>query len=119
MGTAVPAGRRPHRPRAPDTVGPDARQPPSRRGSADQATADTRPRCRDLYRCLNVALLLDGWDDLNKDAASGGDGVTWPMSADTLQTKVAALVARLKRKRDRAKLMRRHYIPQGNGQERP
>jgi group II intron reverse transcriptase/maturase len=41
------------------------------------------------------------------------------MYADNLQTNVEALVERLKQKRYRAKLIRRHYIPKGNGQERP
>jgi RNA-directed DNA polymerase len=73
----VTEGRRPHRPRAPDTVGADTRQPPFLRGIANQANADKRPRGRDRYRCLNVERLLEGWGDLNKDAASGVDGVTW------------------------------------------
>jgi RNA-directed DNA polymerase len=119
MGKDVTEGRSPHRTLAPDTVGPEARKPTSLRGIADKANADKRHRFRDLYRCLNVELLLDCWDDLNKDAASGVDGVTWHMYADNLQTNVEALVERLKQKRYRAKLIRRHYIPKGNGQERP
>jgi RNA-directed DNA polymerase len=112
-------GRSPHRTLAPDTVGSDARKPTSLRGIANKANADKRHRLRDLYRCLNVELLLGCWDDLNKDAASGVDGVTWHMSADNLQTNVEALVERLKQKRYRAKLIRRHYSPKGNGHERP
>src|SRR5215510_3500040 len=119
MGKAVTEGRSPHRTLAPDTVGPEARKPTSRRGIAAKANADKRHRFRDLYRCLTVELLLDCWDDLNKDAASGVDGMTWPMYADNLQTNVEALVERLTRKRYRAKLSRRHDMPKGNGQERP
>jgi hypothetical protein len=119
MGKDVTEGRSPHRTLAPDTVGPDARKPTSLRGIADKANADKRHRCRDLYRCLNVELLLDCWDDLNQDAASGVDGVTWHRYADNLQTNVEALVERLKQKRYRAKLIRRHDMPKGNGQERP
>ena len=37
----------------------------------------------------------------------------------TCRRNVEALVERLKQKRYRAKLIRRHYIPKGNGQERP
>jgi RNA-directed DNA polymerase len=118
-GKDVTEGRSPHRTRAPDTVGSDTRQPTSLRGIADKAKADTRHRLRDLYRCLNVERLLDCWGELNKDAASGVDGVTWPTSAEHLQANVEALVERLKQKRYRAKLIRRHYIPKGNGQERP
>jgi len=112
-------GRSPHRTRAPDTVGSEARKPTSLRGIADKANADKRHRVRDLYRCLNVELLLDCWGDLNKDAASGVDGVTWQAYAEHLQANVEALVERLKQKRYRAKLIRRRYIPKGNGQERP
>ena len=39
LGKDVPEGRRPHRTRAPDTVGPETRTPTSRRGLADQAKA--------------------------------------------------------------------------------
>ena len=119
MGKDVTEGRSPHRTLAPDTVGPEARKPTSLRGIADKANADKRHRFRDLYRCLNVELLLDCWDDLNQDAASGVDGGTWHLSADNLQTNVEALVERLKRKRYRAKLIRRHDSPTGNGPERP
>jgi RNA-directed DNA polymerase len=115
----VTAGRSPHRTLAPDTVGPEARKPTSRRGIADQAKADKPHRCRDLYGCLNVELLLACWSDLNQDAASGVDGVTGQGYAEHLQANVEALVERLKKKRYRAKLMRRRYIPKGNGQERP
>jgi retron-type reverse transcriptase len=70
---------------------------------------------------------LECWGDpgsspgqaLNTDAASGGDGVTWHAYAENLQANVEALVERLKQQRYRAKLMRRRYIPKGNGQERP
>jgi RNA-directed DNA polymerase len=112
-------GHSPPRTRAPDAVGSEARKPPSLRGIADKAKADKQPRLRDLYRCLNVELLLACWGDLNKDAASGGDGVTWHASAANLQANGEALVERLQRKRDRAKLIRRRYMPKGNGQERP
>jgi hypothetical protein len=118
-GKDVTEGRSPHRTRAPDTVGSDTRKPTSLRGIANKAKADKRHRFRDLYRCLNVERLLDCWGDLNKDAASGVDGVTWQTYAEHLQANVEALVERLKQKRYRAKLIRRHYIPKGNGQERP
>jgi RNA-directed DNA polymerase len=115
----VTAGRSPPRQRAPDTVGPETRKPTSLRGIANKANADKRHRFRDLYRCLNVELLLECWGDLNKDAASGVDGVTWHAYAEHLQANVEALVERLKQKRYRAKRIRRRYLPQGNGQERP
>ena len=45
--------------------------------------------------------------------------MTWQAYAEHLQANVEALVERLKKKRYRAKLIRRHYIPKGNGQGRP
>ena len=45
--------------------------------------------------------------------------MTWQAYAEHLQTNVEALVERLKQKRERAKLIRRRYIPKGNGHERP
>jgi len=113
----VTEGRRPHRKLAPDIVGSDTRKPTSLRGIADKAKADKQPRFRDLYRCLTVELLWACWGDLNKDAARGGDGMTWQAYAESLQANVEALVARLKKKPYRAKLLRRRYLPKGNGQE--
>ena len=112
-------GRSPHRILAPDTVGSEARKPTSLRGIANKAKADKPPRCRDLYSCLNVELLRECWGDLNKDAASGVDGVTWQAYAENLQANVEAVVERLKKKRYRAKLIRRRDMPKGNGHERP
>lgn len=112
-------GRRPPRTLAPDPVGSEARKPTSRRGRADQANADQHHRLRDVYGGLKVQRLLDCWGDLNTDAASGVDGVTWQEYGENLQAKVEALGERLKQQRYRAKLLRRRAIPQGNGQERP
>jgi glutaredoxin 3 len=68
--------RSPQRQLSPDSVGPDRAESTFLRGIANKAKADKHHRFRDLYRCLNVDLLLACWLDLNKDAASGVDGVT-------------------------------------------
>src|SRR5205823_10068161 len=68
---------------------------------------------------LDVELLLDCWQDLNKAAASGVDHVTAKEYAAHLQANIEALAQRLTTKRYRAKLARRCYIPKANGQERP
>jgi retron-type reverse transcriptase len=119
MGTDVTAGRRPHRQLAPDTAGPATRQPTSQRGLADKAKADQQHRFRDRSRGLNVALLLEGWGDLNTDAASGVDGVPWHASAEHLQAQGEAWGERLQQTRYRATLIRRRDMPKGNGQQRP
>lgn len=103
----------------PDIVGSEQHEPTSLWAIANKAKADKHHRFRDLYRCLNAEFLLDCWSDLNKDAASGVDGVTAQSYAENLQTNIEGLVERLKSKRYRAKLVRRVYIPKEKGKERP
>jgi hypothetical protein len=83
---------------APDIVGPGKHKPTSLEGIAEKAKADKQHRFRDLYRCLNAELLIACWPGLNKDAASGVDGVTWDAYGENLYSNVEALVKRLKSK---------------------
>jgi RNA-directed DNA polymerase len=119
MGKDVTEVRSPHRTLLPDTVGSDHQQPTCLRGRANKAKADKRHRFRDLYRCLDAAVLMDCWHDRNKEAASGVDNVTAEAYAANLHANSEALVQRLKAQRYRATLVRRCYMPQENGQERP
>jgi retron-type reverse transcriptase len=64
-------------------------------------------------------MLWSCWDDLNKQAASGVDGVTAQAYEQDLIAKLQDLVQRLKAKRYRTKLVRRCYIPKDNGGTRP
>jgi group II intron reverse transcriptase/maturase len=59
------------------------------------------------------------WKDLNKNAASGVDKVTAEAYEQDLDANIQNLAKRLKHKRYRAKLVRRCYIPKGDGKERP
>jgi hypothetical protein len=104
-----------HRRLLPDTVGPEPQKPTCLRGIANKAKADQRHRFRDLYRCVDAELLLDCWQDLKKEAASGGDHVTADAYAATLPGTIEALVQRLTTKRYRAKLVRRCDMPKANG----
>jgi RNA-directed DNA polymerase len=115
----VTAGRSPHRPLRPDTVGPEHQKPTCLRGRANKAPADQRHWLRDLERCLEAELRLDCWHDLHKEAASGGEQVTADAYAANLQGNIAALGQRLKTKRYRTKLVRRCSIPQAHGTARP
>lgn len=99
----------------PDEVGSGQRKRTSLRGIADKARVDKRHRFRDLYRCLDAELLLMCWADLNKDAASGVDGVTAAVYEANLEANIESLVERLKSKRYRAKLVRRSYIAKEDG----
>jgi len=119
MGKGWTGGRSPHRNRRPDSGGSDTQKPTALRGIANQAKADERPRVRDLSRCLNVEVLLDCWSALQKEAASGVEGETWQTYAENLQANVESLGERLKAKRYRAKLGRRHDMPKESGKERP
>jgi len=112
-------GRSPPRTLRPDTVGPDHQQPTFLPGLASQAQANKRHRVRDLYRGLDAERLWGCWRDLNKDAARGVDHVTAEASAANVQAKIEALGQRLKAKRYRAKLVRRGYMPNEHGKERP
>jgi len=72
-----------------------------------------------LYRWLNRDVLRLCFYGLRKDAASGVDGVTFQEYERNLEANLAALEERLKRKAYRARLVRRKYIPKGNGKLRP
>jgi hypothetical protein len=69
----------------PDTVGSNQHKPTSLRGIANKAKSDKRHRFRDLYGCLDAERLLDCWQDLNKSAASGVDGMTAAAYEEDLQ----------------------------------
>lgn len=88
-------------------------------GIANKASSDQRYRFRNLYRELNEELLADSWQQIRKDAALGVDRVSAAEYEANLEENVQQLVARLKRKSYRAKLVRRHYIPKGDGGQRP
>jgi len=98
QGKDVTEVRSPHRQLLPDTVGPEDQKPTSLRGRANKAKADKRHRLRDLYRCLDAELLLDCWQDLNKEAASGVGHVMADAYAANLQGNLEALVQQLKTK---------------------
>jgi group II intron reverse transcriptase/maturase len=63
-----------------------------------------------LYRC---------WQRIRKNAAYGVDKVSAEDYGKHLAGNIRQLVDRLKRKSYRARLIRRHYIPKGNGKMRP
>jgi RNA-directed DNA polymerase len=88
-------------------------------GIAKKARADKRYRFRNLYRELNEEMLRDSWRLLRKDAALGVDQVSAAEYEANLEENIHQMVERLKRKRYRAKLVRRHYIPKGEGKWRP
>jgi len=93
--------------------------PTSLRGIAKKAKDSKCYRFLNLYTMLNKEFLLDCWRYLNKNAASGIDKVSACEYGKNLEANIEDLVERLKNKRYRAKLVRRQYIPKGDGKLRP
>ncbi|MGH7771584.1 MAG: group II intron reverse transcriptase/maturase [Candidatus Binatia bacterium] len=91
----------------------------SLQGIAEKAKSQKGYRFRNLYGMLNERLLWECWRDIRKDAAYGVDEVSAQDYQQHLEENIRNLVERLKRRRYRAKLIRRHYIPKGEGQWRP
>ena len=93
--------------------------PTSLQGSAKKAAHNKSYRFRNLFGMLTVASVLSGWSLLHKRAASGVDRISVREYGQRLHDHVTCLVERVKNQCDRAKLVRRHSIPKGNGALRP
>ena len=89
------------------------------RAIAEKASKNKHHRFGDLYRWLNRDVLRLCFSRLRKDAASGVDGVSFQGYERDLESNLADLEGRLKRKAYRARLVRRKYIPKGQGKLRP
>jgi len=103
----------------PDTVGLENHKQTSLRGIANKAKKDKGYRFGNLYGELNESLLTEAWRRQNKRAAGGVDRVSARDYEKDLNGNIGKLAGRLKAKRYRARLIRRHYIPKGDGRERP
>ncbi len=88
-------------------------------GIAKKAHEQPKHRFGNLYELLNEAFLHECWRDIRKDAAYGVDRISAEDYEQHLAKNIHDLVERLKRKQYRAKLVRRQYIPKGNGKLRP
>lgn len=86
---------------------------------ADKAKREPEYRFRNLYRMLDEELLKDSWSRLNKHAACGIDRISYHEYNKDRDENIRKLVETLKEKRYKARLVRRKYIPKGNGKERP
>ena len=91
----------------------------SLQGIAKRAKGQKKHRFQDLYRMLDEEFLLESWRDIRKDAACGVDQVSAEEYEQNLGENIRDLVERLKRGGYRAKLVRRKYIPKGDGKMRP
>jgi RNA-directed DNA polymerase len=93
--------------------------PTSLQGIAQKAASHKGYRFRHLDGMLDEDSLKQCWHDIRKDAASGVDHVSAQAYEQHLDDNLHHLVERLKQKRYRAKLVRRHYSPKGAGTRRP
>jgi RNA-directed DNA polymerase len=97
------------------------------RGSVSQALdrvrkaarQDKKGRFTTLLHHVSVDLLRTSFLALKRDAAPGGDGVTWQDYASDLEPRLADLHGRVHRGAYRAQPARRVYIPKADGRQRP
>lgn len=88
-------------------------------GIANKAKLNKKYRFRDLFRMIDEEALIGAWKLLNKQAAAGIDKVTAKKYEEKLKENIERIVKNLKKKRYRAKMVRRTYIPKGKGKMRP
>jgi group II intron reverse transcriptase/maturase len=88
-------------------------------GIAKKAQEQPKHRFGNLYELLNEEYLEECWSGIRKNAAYGVDRVSAEEYEQHLKENIHDLVERLKRKQYRAKLVRRQYIPKGDGKQRP
>lgn len=119
MGKGVTVVRSLQRQLAPDKVGPEHVEPTFLQALSIKAGAAKAHRFQNLYGGLNESLLFEAWGNLNKRGAPGVDKVTIAQYGENLGENIKRLVERLKRDEYRSRLIRRKYIPKGNGKERP
>lgn len=86
---------------------------------AFKARSHPRHRFQNLYGLLKTDLLYQSWGQLNKQAASGIDGVTTSMYERCLPENIQRLNGQLNAKSYRANTIKRVYIPKANGKQRP
>ena len=88
-------------------------------GIAQKAKQFKKCRFRNLYGLLNSNFLKEAWRSINKKAAAGVDKISAKKFAENLDGNINEIADKLKRKRYRAKLVRRVYIPKGKDKTRP
>ena len=119
MGKGVTVIRSLQRKLTPDSVGPEHVEPTFLQGLSTKAGTAKAHRFQNLYGSLNESLLYQAWGNLNKQGAPGVDKVTVAQYGENLGTNIKRLVERLKHGDYRSRLIRRKYIPKGNGKVRP
>jgi retron-type reverse transcriptase len=91
----------------------------SLQGRAKKAQGQKQYRFRTRYGRLNEELLTESGREIKTHAAYGVYQNSAQDYEQHLEENIRDLVERLKQKRYRAKLVKRHYLPKGNGKLRP
>jgi len=91
----------------------------SLQGISNRVRSHPAHRFGNLYGILNEQNLTECFRKLRKDGAVGVDKIDFDTYGMNLEANIVDLVDRLKRKVYRTKLVRRVYIPKGNGKLRP
>ena len=93
--------------------------PTSLQGRAKKAARHKTHRLRHLFGLLSVVFLLGCWRWLNKRAAPGGDRSRAWEYGKHLREHGDDVAERVHTERYRATLVRRQYMPKGQGKRRP
>ncbi len=88
----------------------------SLQGIAKKAKTNTKHKFGNLYSLLNEENLSWCFRQMNRNASPGIDGINYKSYEEDLDTNIKQTVDSLKSKTYKAKLVRRKYIPKGNGQ---
>ena len=90
-----------------------------REGGGEAARLDRKGKFTALLHHIGIDLLRRAFLALKRDAAPGGDGVTWSDYACDLESRLDDLHMRVHRGTYRAQPSRRVYIPKADGKQRP
>ena len=72
-----------------------------------------------LHHHIDIEWMREAWHDVRKDGAAGVDGVTAEDYREDLEANLLDLMGRIKSGSYFAPPVRRHFIPKGDGTERP
>jgi len=103
----------------PGKAGQEQHKQTSLQGIARTARYKATHRFRNLYGEIDYTLLKMAWDRLNKKSMVSDKDLTIQEYAEHLEDNLQKLVKRLKAKKYKAKLVKRHYIAKANGKKRP